>query len=188
MAGSLGHRCLRALLPAVLLAAALAAPASAEEGFEGAVEVAAPVDVAWRVLTDYGAWPRFVPGLKRIGVVERPDRHVALRHETERVGVAVDFTAVTSIEPERHRLALALDDTAANDIAAMRASWELTALGGGRVRVTLRSAVDSGRSVPAWIERRMLRSQLQETLQGFVAEVERRAGERAQRGDDAPEA
>src|SRR5262245_891537 len=108
MAGATGHRSLRAALLAVLVAAA-AVPAAAEEGFETAVELAAPVDVAWRVLTDFGSWPRFVPGLKRIAVEERPDRHVALRHETESVGLAIDFTAVGSLDLERHRLELALD-------------------------------------------------------------------------------
>jgi hypothetical protein len=188
MAGSIGRIGLSALL--LLASAAAPARASAEEGFETAVELAAPVEVAWRVLTDFRAWPRFVPGLKRIAVVERPDRHVALRHETESVGVAVDFTAVGSLEPERHRLELALDETAANDIAAMRASWELIELPSGRVRVTLRSAVDSGRPVPGWIERRMLRDQLEETMAAFAAEVERRAGERqaAQAAAVTPEA
>jgi hypothetical protein len=190
MAGTLGRKSLRALLAILLGAAALAGPASADEGFETAVELAAPVDLAWRVLVDFRAWPRFVPGLKRIAVVERPDRHVALRHETESVGVAVDFTAVGSLDLERHRLELALDETAANDIAAMHASWELTELPSGRLRVTLRSAVDSGRAVPAFIERRMVRSQLDETIARFAAEVARRAGERqaAQRGEGAPEA
>jgi hypothetical protein len=191
MAGSLGKHSLRAPILAVwLAAAALAAPASGEEGFETVAEIAAPVDVAWRVLVDFRAWPRFVPGLKRIGVEERGERSVALRHETESVGVAVDFTAVTSVEPERHRLALALDASAANDIAAMRASWELTALPSGGVRVVLRSSVDSGRPVPGWIERRMVRQQLVETVARFGAEVQRRAGERqaAQRGAGAPEA
>jgi hypothetical protein len=175
---------------AILLGAAADTPARAGQGFETTVEIAAPVDVAWRVLVDFRAWPRFVPGLKRIGVEERGEQSVALRHETESVGVAVDFTAVTSVDAERHRLALVLDESAANDIAAMRASWELTALPSGGVRVVLRSAIDSGRPVPGWIERRMVRQQLAETVARFGAEVQRRAVERqaAQRGVDAPEA
>lgn len=191
MAGSLGKESLLApILVLCLAAAALAAQASAEEGFETTVEIAAPVDVAWRVLVDFRAWPRFVPGLKRIGVEERGERSVALRHETESVGVAVDFTAVTSVDAERHRLALVLDESAANDLAAMRASWELTPLPSGGVRVVLRSAIDSGRPVPGWIERRMVRQQLVETIARFGAEVQRRAVERqaAHRAAGAPEA
>ena len=192
MQRTLGLRSRAAMLGAlaILLGAAADTPARAEEGFETVVEIAAPVDVAWRVLVDFRAWPRFVPGLKRIGVEERGERSVALRHETESVGVAVDFTAVTSVDAERHRLALVLDESAANDIAAMRASWELTPLPWGGVRVVLRSAIDSGRPVPGWIERRVVRQQLVETVARFGAEVQRRAVERqaAQRGAGVPEA
>ena len=191
MRGTLGLRSRAGMLAlAILLGAAADTPARAEEGFEATVELAAPLDVAWRVLVDYRAWPRFVPGLKRIGVEARGERSVALRHETESVGVAVDFTAVTSADAERHRLALVLDESAANDIAAMRASWELTALPSGGVRVVLRSAIDSGRPVPGWIERRMVRQQLALTIARFGAEVQRRAFERqaAQRAAGVPEA
>jgi ribosome-associated toxin RatA of RatAB toxin-antitoxin module len=192
MQRALGIRSRAAVLGAlaILLLPAADTPARAEEDFETSAEIAAPVDVAWRVLVDFRAWPSFVPGLKRIAVEERSDRRLALRHETERVGVALGFTAVTSLEPEHHRLALALDESAANDLAAMRASWELTPLPSGGVRVVLRSAIESGRPVPGFIERRMLRDQLLETLARFGAEVERRAGERqaAQRAEVAPEA
>ena len=192
MQSTLGLRSRAATLGAlaILLLAAAGTPARAEEGFEIVAEIAAPVEVAWRVLVDFRAWPRFVPGLKRIAVEERADRQVALRHETESVGMALGFTAMTSVEPERHRLALVLDETAANDLAAMRASWELTPLPSGRVRVVLRTAIDSGRPVPGWIERRMLRDQILETIARFGAEVERRAGERqaAESAQGAPEA
>jgi carbon monoxide dehydrogenase subunit G len=152
-------------------------PAAAEpEDIEGSIEIAAPIEIVWRVLTDFRSWPSFVPGLKRIAVVEHAASELALRHETERVGMAIDFTALMRVQAELHRVELLLDESASNDLAAMRASWQLTPLASGRVRVEFHSAIDSGQPVPAFIQRRLLRESVAETIERFSSEVERRVG------------
>jgi carbon monoxide dehydrogenase subunit G len=160
---------------ALLLGVSLGQPAAAEpRDVEGSIEIAAPIEVVWRVLTDFRSWPSFVPGLKRIAVVDGSESELALRHETERVGFEVDFTALMRVRAEHHRVELVLDERASNDLAAMRASWQLTPLGSGRVRVDFHSAIDSGQPVPAFIERRLLRESVAETIERFSSEVERR--------------
>lgn len=168
----------RAYRAGVVLALVLAGPAvvSAEpRAIEGSVEVAAPLELVWGMLTDFRSWPQFVPGLKRIAVVSEEADGVALRHETESAGMAIAFTARMQVHPERHRVDLVLDEDASNDLAAMRASWQVTALAPDRVRVDFRSAIESGQPIPGFIERRLLRSSVAETIESFGSEVQRRA-------------
>jgi len=162
---------------ALLVAAVWAAgPAAAEpEAVEQTVELDAPVELVWHVLTDFAAWPRFVPNLKRIDVVGDAQQPTALRYSTESIGIAIGFTARTDVRADLHRLDLALDESAPNDIAAMRASWQLTPLGGDRVRIQFRSAIETGQPVPEFIQRRVMRASVEETIRNFTSEVERRA-------------
>jgi hypothetical protein len=99
---------------------------------------------------------------------------VSIRHETEKLGFAVAFTALTRVDHDHMRLELALDPRAANDIAAMEASWQVSELPGGRVRVELRSELESGRGLPRILERRLLGQSVAETLAALADEVARR--------------
>lgn len=170
------------------LAAALvclaAWPAAAEpDAVEGAVVVEAPADLVWQVLTDFQAWPRFVPGLRRLTVEADAAGRVALRHETGRLGWRIDFTARTRVDAEARRLELFLDERRTNDLAAMEASWQVTELPGGRVRVAFASVLDSGQPVPRFVARRLLREAVAETVESFRREVEHRAGVRRAAAD-----
>jgi uncharacterized protein YndB with AHSA1/START domain len=182
-------RGLRSVLFALALVAASApVSASALQAVEDAVELAAPAELVWRVLTDFASWPRFVSGLKGITIEGRAEGRVALRHETEKMGFAIGFTAVTRMDPVLYRLELALDESAVNDVAAMQATWQVTPLEHGRVRVQFRSSLDSGRPVPGFVERRVLRESVAETLKGLGAEVERlRALHAAADADASPQ-
>jgi ribosome-associated toxin RatA of RatAB toxin-antitoxin module len=177
----------RAALVAFALAAATQpAPAAADQAVEDAVELAAPAELVWGVLTDFASWPRFVSGLKGITIEGRGEGQVALRHETEKMGFAIGFTALARLDASLRRLDLALDENAAHDVAAMRATWQVTPLEPGRVRVEFRSSLDSGRPVPGFVERRVLRESVSETLKGLGAEVERLQALRAAVEVEAP--
>jgi ribosome-associated toxin RatA of RatAB toxin-antitoxin module len=173
-----GGRGLRAIAGALaILAVAGLAPlraAAESQDVESTIEVDAPLEVVWHVLTDFASWPRFVPNLKHIDVLGSAEQPTALRYQTESIGISVDFTARTDVRADLHRLDLALDESAANDITAMRASWQLTALGDGRVRIQFRSEVESGQPVPQFIQRRVVRESVEATIRNFTSEVERR--------------
>ena len=152
-------------------------PAAAEsQAVEQTVELDAPVELVWRVLTDFAAWPRFVPNLKHIDVLGDAQQPTALRYSTESIGIVIGFTARTEVHADLHRLDLALDESAPSDIAAMRASWQLTPLGGDRVRIQFRSAIETGQPVPEFIQRRVMRASVEETIRNFTSEVERAKG------------
>jgi ribosome-associated toxin RatA of RatAB toxin-antitoxin module len=173
------------LLAAVAFALwAPAPPAAAHpDRVSGAVVLDASPDLVWQVLTDFEHWPGFVPGLLRLRVVPQEGAGFALRHETVRLGYRIDFTARTHVDAQARRLELSLDEDASNDLAAMEASWQVTEIPGGRVRVSFHSTLDSGQPVPRFLERHLLRESVARTVEGFQREVARRAGERRAAAD-----
>lgn len=158
----------------LLLVAAFVLGAAPGRAADESAELDASAALVWDVLTDFDAWPGFMPGITRIEVRELAADQVAIRHETEKMGFTVAFTALTRVDRARMRLELALDPDAANDLAVMQASWQLTELPNGRVRVELRSELESGRPVPRIVERRLVARSLAETVAAFADEVARR--------------
>ncbi len=166
-------------LPAAVLAlatwlVAAGAPARAGEAAE-AVELHAPIELVWQVLTDFAAWPRFMPALERVEVEPRSEALLAIRYQTRQMGLEIGFTALTRVDGAALRMESSLDPEGRHDIAAMRSAWQLTPLPDGRVRVELHSDLDSGRPVPGFVERRMLRDSVAETVAALAREVGRRA-------------
>jgi ribosome-associated toxin RatA of RatAB toxin-antitoxin module len=146
----------------------------------GAVELEAPVELVWQVLTDFAGWPRFMPALARVQVERRSDALVAIQHETRQLGMDIRFTTLTRLDAASLRMESSLDPAAQHDIAGMRSAWQLTALGGGRVRVELRSDLDSGQPLPGFVVRRIVRDSVAETVEALAREVARRAEGRAE--------
>jgi ribosome-associated toxin RatA of RatAB toxin-antitoxin module len=145
-----------------------------------AVELAAPAERVWEVLTDFAAWPSFMPALARVEVEPRSDALVAIRHETRQMGLDIRFTTLTRFDAVSLRMESSLDPDASHDLVAMRSAWQLTPLGPGRVRIELRSDLDSGQPLPGFVVRRVVRASVAETVQALAREVERRGEARGQ--------
>jgi ribosome-associated toxin RatA of RatAB toxin-antitoxin module len=170
--GATGFRRMLQILAASVAIFFTAAGAHAE-GPSRSIDVSAPAEIAWQVLTDFASWPRFMPSIVHLGVRELGGSEVALRHETETLGYQVAFTARTRVDREALRLDLRLDESEPTDLAEMDATWRVVALDGGGSRIEFRSAVRSG-AVPAFLERRMLKKSVETTLEAVAAEIERR--------------
>jgi ribosome-associated toxin RatA of RatAB toxin-antitoxin module len=159
---------------ALLLIAARTLAGVPGHAAEGSAEVDAPAAVIWSVLTDFESWAGFMPGLAQVQVEESSADRIAIHHLTETMGLTISFTTLARVDAERMRLELALDPNAVNDLRVMEASWQLTELSNGRVRVEFRSELESGRPVPRLLERRVIASTVSETVAALAAEVERR--------------
>lgn len=164
----------RPLALAVLLVAVTALVATPGRAADGSAEIDAPADLVWSVLLDFASWPRFMPGLAQVEVREATEDLVAIRHETVKLGFTIAFTALTRVDRERMSLELALDPSAANDLRALEASWQVTEVSNGRARVELRSELESGQPVPRLLQRRLIGSSVAEALAALADEVERR--------------
>ena len=170
--GANGFRPMLRLLACSVALLALASGAHAE-GPSRSVDVEAPAELAWQVLTDFAAWPQFMPSIVRVGVEELGASELKLRHETESMGFQVAFTARTRIDGEALRMDLQLDESEPADLAAMDATWQVVPLGDRGVRIEFRSNVRSG-AVPQFVERRMVKKSVDETVAAVAAEIERR--------------
>jgi ribosome-associated toxin RatA of RatAB toxin-antitoxin module len=160
------------LLLATSVALFFSAPAVAE-GPSGTADVGAPAELAWQVLTDFAAWPSFMPSIVRVSVRELGGSELKLRHETESMGFEVAFTCHTKVDADAFRLDLHLDESEPTDLAAMDATWQVVPLPNGGARIEFRSDVRSG-AVPAFVERRMVKKSVEETVEAVAAEIERR--------------
>jgi len=172
---TLGATGFRRLLPllAASVALVLSVSSARAEGPSGAVEVDAPPELAWQVLTDFAAWPRFMPSINRVGVQQLSASELKLRHETESMGFKVSFTTYTEVDAEAFRLQLTLDESEPSDLASLDATWQIVALADGGARIEFRSDVRSG-AVPAFVERRLVKKSVDATVEAVAAEIERR--------------
>ena len=161
------------LLVAASVALLLSAPSAQAEGPSGSIDVSAPAELAWQVLTDFAAWPQFMPSINRVAVQELGASELKLRHETETMGFQVAFTALTEVDTPALRLHLTLDESEPTDLAAMDATWQVVPLATGGARIEFRSNVRSG-AVPAFVERRMVKKSVDETVEAVAAEIQRR--------------
>lgn len=170
--GATGFRRMLPLL-AASVALLLSVTSARAEGPTGSIDVSAPAELAWQVLTDFAAWPEFMPSINRVAVRELGGSELKLRHETETMGFHVEFTALTEVDTDALRLHLWLDESEPADLVAMDATWQVVPLAAGGARIEFRSDVRSG-AVPAFVERRMVKKSVDETVEAVAAEIQRR--------------
>jgi ribosome-associated toxin RatA of RatAB toxin-antitoxin module len=137
--------------------------------------VDAPPEAVWRVITDFESWDILFPGIDGVRVARLSDDRVRVHHHTEALGISVDFTTVSTLDPEAGLLAVALDPVADNDIAEQDSRWELIPNADRtRTLVRLRVYVVSGQPIPAVVERFFVKRSIEKTVEAVVHEVGRR--------------
>lgn len=165
------------------LAPALAAPsvhvsARAEGGhvLTASFAVGATPEVAWQVLTDYEALPRFVSSLTSSVVVGRGDGdtvHVA-QEGTGRFGIVSRrvhvVLAIQQPSPDR----LEFRDTCTRSFHVYRGSWSVEPLRGGSL-VTYRLEARPRFFAPGIVAGRAARGNVASLLEDVRSEMERRA-------------
>jgi carbon monoxide dehydrogenase subunit G len=152
-----------------------------DENFAGGREhliatllVEAPPETVWRVITDFESWAVLFPGVDGVQVVRLADDRVLVRQHTEALGISVDFTTVSILDPESGLVSVALDPAADNDLAAQTSSWELIpSADRTRTLVRLRLYVVSGQPIPAWVERVFVKRSAAETVEAVAHAVGR---------------
>ena len=162
------------MVTVVLLWLSGAGPAWSADGEARARLQAEPARV-WEVLSDLGAWPEVFPSITRVEIYEIDARHARLRQVTRAMGTTVSYTLNVSLIPEERRLELALDPAEPSDVDEITATWRVVALEDRGARVELRSRVVSGHPIPDFLEGRLVRRSVRDSLDALVAEVERRA-------------
>jgi ribosome-associated toxin RatA of RatAB toxin-antitoxin module len=137
---------------------------------------ASPAQV-WAVVTDWEAYPRFLPNTEQTRVVRVEGSRVWLSQHLRLAFTDVRYGTVWTLEPERGVGRFALDPDAPHDVAALEGSWQLAPLGdGAETFVRYAFWVDTGRPVPGFVQQALTRLSLPGVVRGVRDEVSRRYG------------
>lgn len=134
------------------------------------VEIDAPLPMVVAVITDFAAYPRFLPDMDEATVIHaRPGEwEVAF---SVRVIRPLRYTLrLVAVSPTEITWSLLEGAFRSNE-----GGWSLEALGPTRTRATYRIDVAVGLYVPGNIVRSLIERSLPDTLARFKAEAERRA-------------
>jgi ribosome-associated toxin RatA of RatAB toxin-antitoxin module len=152
-----------------------------DENFAGGREhliasllIEAPPEAVWRVITDFESWAVLFPGIGSVEVARLEDDRVRVHHHVKALGISVDFTTVSTLDPEAGLLAVALDPVAENDLVEQDSRWELIPNADRtRTLVRLRLYVVSGQPIPAAVERFFIKRSVEKTVEAVVHEAGR---------------
>lgn len=133
-----------------------------------------PAEV-WSVVTDFESRPRFVPGNKEAQIVRREGNRVWIAEHLRVLLINVRFVVISTLEPEQGTVTWVIDRDAPHDIADTTGSWTVVPLEGGQATlVRYRTWIDSGRSVPRFVEDFLTKRSLPKIVEGIRGEVHRR--------------
>jgi ribosome-associated toxin RatA of RatAB toxin-antitoxin module len=174
---------------ALLLAALHAAAGRAAEDF--AVEadrsgtlvdvraravVAAPVDLVWRVITDYERLPQFIPGISRSVVRRRLGHRLVLEQSGEARFFIFSFPIEVTLEVVEQPREWVASRAVAGNVRRMDGRYEIQAdPARGGVWLRYFGAIEPDFFMPPLLGTAALRGTAEEQFAAMVAEIERRA-------------
>lgn len=135
----------------------------------GVIDIAAPVDTVWKVMIDCDLAPRMVANLRSCRILERdPAGRWDVREYISRTTFLPPIRNVfrSDYQPEQR----ILFHRTGGDLAVFEGEWRVEPHN-GLVRVTYESRVAAPFSVPGWIARIALRSDVYAALLAFRREA-----------------
>jgi len=145
-------------------------------GAEASGLLAYPPDRVWEVLTDFQAWPTFMPHVTATEVTQSEGRKQWVRQSFRILMTKLRHTTIYELDPLHGRLSWQLDLEQAHDIASSEGHWDLApANGGNSTLVRYSSDLDSGRRVPEFIERMLFERSIDDLFAALRSELARRA-------------
>jgi ribosome-associated toxin RatA of RatAB toxin-antitoxin module len=152
------------------------APGSLQGGAQASSLIAYPPEQVWAVLTDFESWPEFMPHLTASEVTRRDGRRQWVQQDFRIVMTGMRHTTIYELDPAHGKLSWELDLEREHDIAGSQGSWQLAPADDGRsTLVHYSSQLDSGRRVPAFVERMLFERSIDELFASLRAELARRA-------------
>ena len=138
--------------------------------------VAAPVALAWQVLSDYERLPRFIPGITRSIVRQRQGNRMLVDHSGEARFLFFSFPIEVTLEVLESPLDWIESRSVAGNVRRMSGRYDLSPdpeRGGMRLRYW--GLIEPDFDLPPIIGAAALRSTVEEQFMAMVAEIERRA-------------
>ena len=156
---------------------------SAEGSRQGSIAAAGiiphPPARVWATLVDFEAHPKFQHDAKEVRIDRVDGNRAWIAQRLRFFLVDVRFTVINTLDPVAGTIRWLLDESVEHDIGGTTGSWQLTPVADGRQTLLRYHAwIDTGRAVPAFIERFLLQRSLPNVIGSIRDEVERRSRER----------
>lgn len=139
--------------------------------------LAAPMPLAWRVLTDYERMPRFIPGIVKSVVRQRQGNHLLVEHTGDAHFLFFSFPIDVTLEVDESPMKWVSSRAVAGNVRRMTGRYELSEDAGGGVLLRYSGLIEPGFDLPPFVGVAALRGTVREEFTAMVAEIERRAEE-----------
>ena len=125
-----------------------------------------PPQAVWETIMDHDRFGEFMPSVDACRIVEDNGRTRVVFYELKIAWTEITYYLKLHYDPETWHVDGALDKSRPNKIADTQVTWDLEPLDGGtRTRVTYSVYLDSGRFMPAFVERLLSKRQLPSVLE-----------------------
>lgn len=135
---------------------------------EESIVIQAPIERVFSVITDYEAYPEFLPDMQAVHVLMRHDDVVVARFELELM-MRFDYTVRLQEEPP-HGVTWSLQEAKA--LLRNDGGWRLEAAEGGATRAVYWVDVELRGLIPKSVRERLLGRTLPQTLERFKKRAE----------------
>jgi ribosome-associated toxin RatA of RatAB toxin-antitoxin module len=144
------------------------------------VLLAAPVELIWQTLTDYGRLAEFIPGMRKSRIVSRSGAVTVVEQSGEARLLFFTFpleVTLTSTERPPHVIEATL---LRGNLKRLDGVYRIVPQGGGRVLLTWTGVVEA-HSMPPLIGEIVMRASIEDQFRGMVEEILRRDALRRER-------
>jgi coenzyme Q-binding protein COQ10 len=132
------------------------------------IDIKAPVEKVFRIISDYERYPEFLPEVKRVSTSDRSGNRVKVHYEVE-VIKRIKYTLELSEEPP-HRVRWSFVE--GELMRDNRGSWLLEAAGPDQTRATYSIEMALGPLVPKAIVKALVETSLPKMLEAFKKRAE----------------
>lgn len=132
------------------------------------IEVAAPVERVYQVVTDYEQYPKFLPEVKAVRVTDRQNGGVTVHYQVQLIKSVRYTVRMAEEQPSRVGWSFVEGEVMKDN----RGEWRLEPLGPGRTRVTYTVEMKFGALVPRAITDKLVETSLPSMLDAFRRRAE----------------
>jgi coenzyme Q-binding protein COQ10 len=132
------------------------------------IDIKAPVEKVFRIISDYERYPEFLPEVKRVSTSDRSGNRVKVHYEVE-VIKRIKYTLELSEEPP-HRVRWSFVE--GELMRDNHGSWSLEAAGPEQTRATYSIEMALGPLVPKAIVKALVETSLPKMLDAFKKRAE----------------
>ena len=139
----------------------------------GAIVIDRPLDEVWQTVIRYEDKAEYQPRVEKVWVLDKQPNYLRVRMQVDASVTTARYTAHFELNPEEHSVHWRLDKTATdNTIADCEGNYRLTEISPTRTLVVYRNWIDSGRSIPRFIQDYMARRSIPTMLRAVKKRIE----------------